>query len=215
MRAVGIVIGIALGACSSSATQAPATGPVGGASSQEVAGSTNGEAASAEATVGDGGATAADGVARDGGAADGVTRHGGAHPAVDDAADKRRREEEAAAAALLASTPNPKSCPATFAKATGRCSASTTCTYPEGECWCGPGSWCAGVAPPPRPNVWTCTPKVRPDGCPGASPRQGGACAKEGQRCDYTCACVEIATCTKGQWVTHDGPCKPSAPPRP
>jgi hypothetical protein len=58
------------------------------------------------------------------------------------------------------------------------------------------------------PAVWQCIPQVRPDGCPGSQPG-GGACATEGQTCDYTCSCEETATCTNHQWVAHEGPCKP------
>lgn len=111
----------------------------------------------------------------------------------------------------------PAACPGTFAQATGRAcgGAPDACTYPQGTCQCGAVAWCGGAAPPPgygRELTWQCTPRVRGDGCPGELP--SGACARDGQVCDYTCSCVLTATCAGGTWQTRSGPCKPSAAPR-
>lgn len=100
-------------------------------------------------------------------------------------------------------------CPATFATASGSCSFRDACAYPEGDCYCASPPNCGGANMPPGPQVWQCTPIVRADGCPGVEPGDGTACAREGLACDYTCSCLETATCTKGAWVAASGPCKP------
>jgi hypothetical protein len=115
-------------------------------------------------------------------------------------------------ASVLADARSPlaASCPATFAEARGLCSSTDPCTYPEGTCSCSVPPWCGGAAPPDdRPETWQCTPLVRADGCPGQHPPDGTACTDDGQRCDYTCSCLAIATCHNGTWSTENGPCKP------
>jgi hypothetical protein len=105
------------------------------------------------------------------------------------------------------------SCPASFAEAQGACPPSaTSCRYPEGTCNCMPAPWCSGVAPPPhyrQQTSWVCPDKLRPDGCPISRPTESSGCTREGQRCDYTCSCVDVATCTKGAWAIETGDCKP------
>ena len=66
--------------------------------------------------------------------------------------------------------------------------------------------------PPPdyyEHTSWQCTRLVGADGCPGATPREGDACSREGQTCDYTCSCSLTARCTGGKWDVQNGPCKP------
>jgi len=133
------------------------------------------------------------------------TTAGNASPAPIDAA------AAPADAVTRAVGPLAAGCPATFAAAaaTGGCSAREACAYPEGDCYCSSPPSCGGAYMPPRPPVWQCTPLVRADGCPGVEPADGAPCTRDGQSCDYTCSCLETATCSKGVWATASGPCKP------
>ena len=105
-------------------------------------------------------------------------------------------------------------CPATFAGASGACDMKIrmACSYPQGTCTCSSQPWCGGAAPPAdyyQHTAWQCTPKVRPDGCPGQQPSEGSPCSTDGQSCDYTCACSLVAQCQHGRWHVQNGPCKP------
>jgi len=131
--------------------------------------------------------------------------------------------------ALLASTvarANPKTCPADFklAAAGGKCAIGDKlpppCTYPEGHCACVVPALCSGIPRPPPPisdAVWLCTPKVRPDGCPGDQPAVGTTCdAKKlpDDGCWYgNCAGTKLS-CVAGTWkVTGSHGPPPSARP--
>ncbi|MBW2262991.1 MAG: hypothetical protein JRG91_13520 [Deltaproteobacteria bacterium] len=112
-------------------------------------------------------------------------------------------------------------CPASFAEAKGGCvhggqlPSSMECTYPEGECWCGETPRCSGaymIPMPPETWVWNCVsppPEVRADGCSGASPNHGDACAEEGKSCSYGDCCVLTMTCVNGQWTGAGPGCPP------
>ena len=134
---------------------------------------------------------------------------GGAHPTASSATTTTTTTPSSDAA----TAPLAPGCPASFAAATGACSARmTTCSYPEGACSCSAPPWCGGAAPPPdygEHTSWQCTPKVRPGGCPGTQPTEGSPCDHAGQACDYTCSCSETATCQHGRWHVEHGPCKP------
>lgn len=104
----------------------------------------------------------------------------------------------------------PSGCPTSLAAATGTCTPpSLSCRYPQGACLCALPVHCGGDAPPEgfdaQPARWSC----RTDGCPSSAPLDGTACPRAGKRCDYTCACVQIAECTKSGWKSTHGPCKP------
>lgn len=106
-------------------------------------------------------------------------------------------------------------CPTSFAaaQAGGPCTFTyDDCVYPEGSCTCAPPPWCGGAAPPPdhdKHRSWQCTPDVRPDGCPGFAPNSGQPCTTANKKCEYTCGCIRVATCTNGAWKMERGPCVP------
>ncbi len=108
-----------------------------------------------------------------------------------------------------------EACPATYAEAEVRGACSDTeasCAFAEGRCWCGPRSYCGGVAPPDelleelaRPT-WQCRP-LRTDGCPEAPP--SGICTDEGKTCVYGDCCRQVVACTAGAWVAGEESCPP------
>ncbi len=110
---------------------------------------------------------------------------------------------------------NPAGCPATYgavAVGTSCTDTAAACGFAEGDCWCGPRSYCGGVAPSEellrrlgRPT-WQCKP-VRTDGCPEAQP--SGACATPGEVCVYGDCCFTQLTCHDGTWTPTGGGCPP------
>lgn len=103
------------------------------------------------------------------------------------------------------------SCPATYAEAeTGACTLAQidklSCAYREGACACNAYRPCAGVAGAyeearahPRP-AWSCTPKIRADGCTSEQPAVGSACAKDAQECTYGSCGGHVLACRSGKW---------------
>ncbi len=114
---------------------------------------------------------------------------------------------------------NDEDCPATF-QGGGACDpeGAPRCTYAEGACRCGLGSYCGGVPPSPeieaelrRPR-WICTrtpPAVRDDGCPGTQPAQASACSEPGKTCRYGDCCIYTVTCDDGAWQRGPKVCPP------
>jgi hypothetical protein len=113
-------------------------------------------------------------------------------------------------------------CPPTFEEAKGapcceegEAPPADTCTYTQGECYCGPPPTCSGAEEPPLPPqmwLWVCTaypPEVRPDGCPGQPPLAGGSCEEQGKVCSYGECATSSYTCIDGEWVFEP----PSNPP--
>ncbi len=107
------------------------------------------------------------------------------------------------------------SCAATYASVPigATCApVGQSCAYPEGECFCGPGSYCGGVKPSPKREAelerprWQCR-ATRTDGCPADPP--SGACTTEGQTCRYGDCCVTESACTNGTWVFGEKSCPP------
>jgi hypothetical protein len=85
-----------------------------------------------------------------------------------------------------------------------------SCKYPQGHCECIVRQPCSGWAgayeeAKKHPNVgWSCTPKVRADGCPGDQPRVGSHCTKAGQKCSYGSCGGQVLACRGGAWkVDH------------
>jgi hypothetical protein len=109
---------------------------------------------------------------------------------------------------------NPGSCPAamTDVMVGESCSDEDACTYPDGRCWCGAGSYCGGVDPGEeymaelRKPRWQCQ-AARTDGCPEQDPE--GPCSEEGQQCGYGACCMSTTSCTDGQWVRGPASCPP------
>jgi hypothetical protein len=108
-------------------------------------------------------------------------------------------------------------CPETYGEAAGGCdqrTATNSCLYPEGHCYCGQAPVCSGVEPDPadlarRPIEWQCTPTppdVRADGCPGVP---DATCATEGQECSYGDCCFVAYRCVGGVWQEIGGGCPP------
>ncbi len=114
--------------------------------------------------------------------------------------------------AVVPPEPLPRSCPATFAAAAGRCESRDICRYVDGTCFCGHPQHCGGDADQPElrePRTWQCTPQIRADGCPGGAPPPDSLCEIAGKMCSYSCSCELIATCTDGRWVLQHGECMP------
>jgi hypothetical protein len=85
-----------------------------------------------------------------------------------------------------------------------------TCKYPDGHCECVVRQPCSGWAgayeeAKKHPQAqWICTPKVRPDGCPGDEPKIGSHCSKAGQKCMFGSCGGQVLSCTAGAWkVDH------------
>jgi len=104
----------------------------------------------------------------------------------------------------------PASCPDTFAEAespdTFDCSShQPLCRYAEGDCTCVTPRRCGGARlslnPQPLPPRWTCTPRVRDDGCTSAQPDLGSPCATEGQSCTYAPCGGVVLECQRGAWA--------------
>lgn len=107
------------------------------------------------------------------------------------------------------------SCPLAFAP-TGSCvpqDSPVNCEYPGFTCVCqqpcggGAALAPAPAGPPANPFRWECLPKpprVRADGCPGASPQSGASC-RGSKSCVYTLGCTGVASrCAKGVWTTPE-----------
>ena len=78
---------------------------------------------------------------------------------------------------------------------------SLECRYPLGRCMCHAPRQCGGMYRKPVYH-WTCInnpPAIRPDGCPGTSPRAGGTCTPEGKLCSYG-PCAARAKCIGSKW---------------
>jgi hypothetical protein len=124
------------------------------------------------------------------------------------AAHEQAAKQAEPAPAPVADTP----CPATYAAATGTCTGTASCTYPEGTCACGPPSRCGGAnIPLEGPSAWDCTPKppeFRADGCPGVNPR-GQPCTDAGKQCRYDECCMRLDTCQDGHWQETEKECPP------
>lgn len=110
---------------------------------------------------------------------------------------------------------NPATCPTAYADVhVGEACTdeALACGFAEGQCWCGPRSYCGGAAPGPdilaelaRPT-WQCKP-ARTDGCPEAQP--SGTCSQDGQTCSYGDCCFWQVTCQGGTWTQTGGGCPP------
>jgi hypothetical protein len=128
--------------------------------------------------------------------------------------------------ALVVPVPELRSCPKTYAAlATAGCALADadklTCKYPDGHCECVMVVPCAGWAGAyeearkhPR-AFWSCTPRVREDGCPGDAPKIGSRCTKDGQECMFGSCGGEVMVCRSGTWAVEHmiGP-PPAAPPQ-
>ena len=115
------------------------------------------------------------------------------------------------------------SCPATYAEAAaGTCAlasvAKLSCTYADGGCSCAEARPCSGVAMAydearkhPR-AAWSCTPKIRPDGCLGNEPQIGSGCVKDAQECAYGSCGGQVLACRNHKWeVARQLPPPPAA----
>jgi hypothetical protein len=120
---------------------------------------------------------------------------GGSHP-------RPTANTKAEAPAEPASSPG---CPTTYAAAKGTCGGSLDCHYPDGDCVCSREMPCSGTRLPPSElanlkDIWTCTPKVRADGCPGQLV-QGAACTTPDKECVYAPCGGSAFTCKEGKWT--------------
>jgi len=132
-----------------------------------------------------------------------------------------------ASAVARADSPRPKTCPVDYKHAEGvKCGLPDgrmppPCEYPEGHCRCDAPLHCSGIQLPPEPRpatIWQCTPKVRPDGCPGDQPAEGSACDSKKQwprdGCDYEVGCAGVVMkCIDGAWAKTGGHGPPPASP--
>ena len=112
------------------------------------------------------------------------------------------------------SSPGSRACPATFAAVPvgAACSSGQQCSFPEGDCTCGPESYCGGVRPTEemldeldKPH-WQCR-AHRTDGCPETAP--SGGCTSDGQSCVYGDCCKIVVACESGVWVAGEKSCPP------
>ena len=134
---------------------------------------------------------------------------------------------DAAVASLDAGGPPVvRRCPKTYAAVAATACAlddawKLACKYPDGHCECVIQQPCAGWAGAyeeakehPR-AVWTCTPRVRDDGCPGDQPKIGARCPKRGQQCSYGSCGGSILACHGGAWAVEHVIGPPPAAPHP
>ncbi|MEO6775625.1 MAG: hypothetical protein ABI467_21870 [Kofleriaceae bacterium] len=119
------------------------------------------------------------------------------------------------AGSAAASPPGPPvlaSCPATYAEAAaGTCALASvdklSCPYADGHCGCITYRPCAGIASVydearEHPSAaWSCTPKLRPDGCLGDEPAVGSLCTKDAQECAYGSCGGQVLACRTGKWA--------------
>lgn len=126
---------------------------------------------------------------------------------------------------LVVAAPEVRSCPKTYAALTKATCAipdasKLACKYPDGHCECVIAQPCSGWAGAyeearkhPR-AIWSCTPRVRDDGCPGEPPKVGSRCTTPGQSCMFGSCGGEVIACRSGTWVVDRviGP-PPAAPP--
>jgi hypothetical protein len=107
-------------------------------------------------------------------------------------------------------------CPAAYAdvKEGAACSGAASCSFPEGTCSCGPGSYCGGTPPPKsvtdalKSPRWQCE-AAMPAYCP-TDKMPSGACGDQPLMCSYSQGCCFTRyECRGGTWENTGGGCPP------
>lgn len=120
-------------------------------------------------------------------------------PAVTAPAASATRAEQKA----LTPPANAATCPARYGERGPTCMPGDfpSCSYPEGDCFCGDEPRCSGAVQEPRPPHWVCVPRRKP--CPAA----GTPCTGPGV-CAPPC-CGSGVACVNGTWTAQLFPCPP------